>query len=85
MHSVAGGSSRKDCPLHALLSALPVRLERLPLSDVLGDVRELARSLDLSVYDASYLALALRRGATLATVDERLQAASERAGVDVLH
>jgi predicted nucleic acid-binding protein len=70
--------------LHQLLSALPIRLESLSLSDVLGDVRELARSLGLSVYDASYLALALRRGAILATADVRLRAASERAGIEVL-
>ncbi len=69
--------------LYALLGALPIRLESPSLTDVLGDVRELARSLGLSVYDASYLALALRRGATLATADERLRAASTRAGVDV--
>ncbi len=70
--------------LHALLGALPIRLENLSLSDALGDVRELARSLGLSVYDASYVALALRRGATLATADQRLRAAGERAGVDIL-
>ncbi len=80
-----GWTQAEELPrLHALLSALPIRLESLSLTEVLGDVHELARSLGLSVYDASYLALALHRRATLATADQRLRAASERAGVDVL-
>ncbi|MBI2514436.1 MAG: type II toxin-antitoxin system VapC family toxin [Opitutae bacterium] len=40
----------------------------------------LAESYDLSVYDAAYLELALRRGLPLATLDTELIAAMKRAG-----
>lgn len=40
----------------------------------------LAESYDLSVYDAAYLELALRRGLPLATLDTALAAAMKRAG-----
>ena len=41
----------------------------------------LARKYRLTVYDASYLELALRRRASLATLDKSLQAAANLAGV----
>lgn len=44
----------------------------------------LAREHGLSAYDAVYLELALRRGATLATFDARLAAAMSRCGGPVL-
>ncbi len=43
----------------------------------------LAREYDLTIYDASYLELALRRGAALATADQRLAKAAKTAGVIV--
>lgn len=46
-----------------------------------GVVLELARGLELSVYDAAYLEVARRRQATLATLDERVRGAATRAGV----
>lgn len=51
---------------------------------VFGRISTLAREERLSVYDASYLDLALRRGLPLATLDGRLQAAAERVGVPVV-
>jgi predicted nucleic acid-binding protein len=48
------------------------------------DTRALAAKHDLSVYDAAYLELALRRGLKLATCDKELAKAAERAGVEVL-
>ena len=44
----------------------------------------LARQYGLTVYDAAYLELALRRGAALATSDAALAKAARKAGVDVI-
>jgi predicted nucleic acid-binding protein len=46
--------------------------------------RELSRGHDLTLYDASYLELALRHQETLASRDAALVAAARRAGLDVL-
>ncbi len=67
-----------------LLVALPVRVEAVPLDAALGEVAEIARRLDLTAYDAAYLALASRLGLALATVDDRLRRACERAGVELV-
>lgn len=45
----------------------------------------LAREYGLTVYDAAYLELALRRKSSLATFDKQLAAAARSAGVNVLH
>jgi predicted nucleic acid-binding protein len=67
-----------------VLMALPVAVEPVGLGEALGDIADLARLLDLTAYDAAYVALAARRGIPLATADERLRRASAQAGVDVL-
>jgi predicted nucleic acid-binding protein len=67
-----------------LLVSLPIEVEGVPLDAALGEVTELARQLDLTTYDAAYLSLAARRGVALATVDERLRRACERAGVELV-
>ena len=67
-----------------LLTALPVQVESVPLDTALGEVAELARQLDLTAYNAAYLALAARRGLALATVDDRLRRACESAGVELV-
>ena len=67
-----------------LLTALPVQVESVPLHAALGEVTELARQLDLTAYDAAYLALAARRGLALATVDARLRRACAQAGVELV-
>ena len=64
-----------------LLLSLPVQVEGVELRAALGEVTEIARSLELTAYDAAYLALAARRGLALATVDDRLRRASVAAGV----
>jgi predicted nucleic acid-binding protein len=46
-------------------------------------VLQLARAEGLTVYDASYLELALRLGAELFTLDKELVAAARRHGVPV--
>lgn len=52
-------------------------------ADVFRSVLPLAREYGLSVYDATYLELALRRFLPLLTLDRRLQEAASAAGVDV--
>lgn len=70
--------------IRELLTALPVEVEGVPLDAALGEVADVARRLDLTAYDASYLALAARRGLPLATADDRLRRACEQAGVDLV-
>jgi predicted nucleic acid-binding protein len=55
------------------LSRLPIRVDRSPDESV---VLRLARTHRLSVYDASYLELALREAVPLATLDADLAAAA---------
>lgn len=69
--------------LRELLGALRIRVESVELGAAIGEVLEAARTYELTAYDAAYLTLASRRGLALATVDERLRAACERAGVEV--
>ena len=66
-----------------LLLSLPVEVEAVDLRLALGEVTELARGLELTAYDAAYVALAARRGLSLATVDERLREAAESSGVEL--
>ena len=57
---------------------------RIRVETVLADNRtliEISRRHDLSIYDASYLELAQRRGLPLATRDTPLQRAARAAGV----
>jgi predicted nucleic acid-binding protein len=67
-----------------LLLALPIRIEESTLDSALGEVLQLARALGLSTYDASYVALALRHGAPLATLDDPLAQAATAAGAQLL-
>lgn len=75
----------------AIWPALLERLGLLPIEvDVETGVRaftdslRLARDQRLSVYDAAYLELAIRRRLPLATLDRGLAAAARRAGLRVL-
>lgn len=62
-------------------SRLPLRVDRSP--DEL-EVLRLARSYQLSVYDAAYLELALREGLPLATLDTTLTKAAQAEGVRLI-
>ena len=70
--------------VRGLLISLPVHVEAVALDAALGEVTEIARRLELTAYDAAYLELAARRGLALATVDDRLRRACERAGVELV-
>ncbi len=67
-----------------LLISLPIQVEAIDVDVALGEVSDLARNLDLTAYDAAYLALAARRGLALATIDESLKRACNSAGVKLV-
>lgn len=67
-----------------LLQGLSVLEDVQPVGDYLGNVLPLARQYNLSAYDAAYLELAIRHGAPLATLDDKLENAAKRAGVGIL-
>jgi len=70
--------------IRELLISLPIEVEAIDLDVALGEVSDLARNLDLTAYDAAYLALAARRGLVLATIDESLKRACTTAGVKLV-
>jgi predicted nucleic acid-binding protein len=67
--------------LVALLGDLPIDVD--PGSPDLGRLVAVARRHELSSYDAAYLELAERTGASLATLDRPLAEAARSAGVEV--
>lgn len=67
----------------SLLGGLGVQLMQIELTASLGEVRQLAEATALTAYDASYVHLAIRENAALATLDERLRVAAAAAGCRV--
>lgn len=65
------------------LKSLPISIDSLSPAQTLGATLELARRHVLSSYDAAYLELAVREGAALATLDQRLRHAALAEGVRV--
>ena len=68
----------------ALLSDLPIIVEQEPPERMIHEILALARKHKLSSYDASYLDLAMRKGLSIATIDENLIAAAERSRVPIV-
>jgi predicted nucleic acid-binding protein len=64
-----------------LLKSLPVTVDDETVARAWQECLHLARSHNLSAYDAAYLELALRRGLPLASLDDRLKAAAQAVGV----
>lgn len=67
-----------------ILTSIPVVEEQRPTPLWLAGSVSLARKHGLTVYDASYLELALATNAILATFDQRLQLAANACGIPVL-
>jgi len=67
-----------------LLMGLPIVVDDRSHERAVSQVLAAARQLGISVYDASYLELAMRLGATLATRDTQLSAAAATAGVPLV-
>jgi predicted nucleic acid-binding protein len=65
-----------------MLEGVDIEVDTATFSHSLSATLQLARRYKLSAYDASYLELALRLGLALATLDEDLQRAAKRAGVE---
>jgi predicted nucleic acid-binding protein len=68
--------------LHLLLS-LPVVVEPVARRRAFEGVHRLARTHDLTSYDAAYLEVAVRYGIPVATLDERLRKAVVAEGLSV--
>ncbi|AMP02588.1 PIN domain protein [Collimonas pratensis] len=64
----------------ARLARLPIVVDNVLLATRHEQIMALARAYKLSAYDATYLELALRTGAALATFDGKLAAAMQGAG-----
>jgi predicted nucleic acid-binding protein len=69
--------------LTQFLAALPIAVDPASLDAVAVSVANVAAAYDLSVYDAAYLELSLRRGLPLASLDQRLTAAAKEAGIQL--
>jgi len=67
-----------------LLQSLMVETDSQTAGRALTDTLALARTWNLSAYDAAYLELAMREGLPLATLDDKLRTAARAAGVEVL-
>jgi predicted nucleic acid-binding protein len=62
-------------------SSLPISVDDETNAQAFGNTLTLARDHNLSAYDAAYLELAIRRGLSLATLDEKLKSAAHTVGV----
>lgn len=67
-----------------LLERLPIQVDPDATRQAFQSTWQLARTHDLTSYDAAYLELALRLGLPLATRDRALATAAEAAGVRLL-
>ena len=65
------------------LFALPVVVDPVERRRALTTTHRLARTRNLSTYDAAYLELAIRHGLPLATLDKELREAANAEGVEV--
>ncbi|MBK6938621.1 MAG: type II toxin-antitoxin system VapC family toxin [Planctomycetes bacterium] len=65
----------------SFLQDLPIEVEHVSIDGVFGQVVDLATAHALTAYDASYLAVALKRALPLATSDERMRGAAKKLGV----
>lgn len=63
-----------------LLQNLSVDQDARSVEENLTNVLPLAREFSLSAYDAAYLELSLRHSAPLATLDQKLRKAAQKAG-----
>lgn len=67
-----------------LLKRLPIDVVEAPRDATLDALTAVGREHRLSVYDAAYVDLALRRGVSLATFDRPMRAAAQKVGIALL-
>jgi predicted nucleic acid-binding protein len=65
------------------LAELPIVVDTMTADNAWLETMEIAERYDLTLYDASYLELSLRRSLPLATFDNSLKRAALQAGVPV--
>jgi predicted nucleic acid-binding protein len=70
--------------LAADLDEFSETIETDPVSARISDLVQAARRTNLTVYDAAYLELAIRRKLPLATLDEKLREAARRIGLELI-
>jgi predicted nucleic acid-binding protein len=63
------------------MQMLPIRIDDEMAARAWSDILNVARSHNLSAYDAAYLELAIRLGLPLASLDDKLRTAAASAGV----
>lgn len=68
----------------ALFTQLPVTIDSETNARATGETLGLSRQYGISVYDAAYLELALRKGATLGSLDGPLRAVAAKLNVPLL-
>jgi predicted nucleic acid-binding protein len=66
-----------------LLSQLPIVVEYEPTERIMKDLLALARTNNLSSYDAYYLDLSMRKGISIATLDTQLKKAAKKTDVPI--
>lgn len=67
-----------------LLMKLPIQLDETTTRQIFENIADIARAQDITIYDASYLELAIRKGLALATLDKQLIKAAKRVGVTII-
>jgi predicted nucleic acid-binding protein len=83
--SKRGRLSAKDVTARLdLISELPIRIDEETAARGLREVIALARTENLTTYDATYLELAMRRDLPLASRDDALAEAAHRNGIRLL-
>ena len=65
------------------LENLPITVDSSTQKQSFSQIMDLARSYNLSSYDAAYLELAIRESLMLASLDRKLVKAAEKAGVNI--
>ena len=65
------------------LTSLPIRVDDQTVARAWSDTIALARSHELSIYDAAYLELAVRIKVSIATLDEKLRSAAKAIGIPI--
>ena len=65
------------------LENLPITVDSSTQKQSFSQIMDLARSYNLSSYDAAYLELAIRESLMLASLDRKLVKAAEKAGANI--
>ncbi len=68
----------------ALLTELPIVVEQESPGRMMNEIVNIARTYNLSTYDASYLDLAMRKGISIATLDKNLLKAAKQSKVSLV-